>query len=468
MRNLIDRGLALAATLPGADAGCVVLVKESHEANVRWANNALTTNGQMHHLVAEVVALAGVEGGTASGCVSGPVTSPEDVEALVRRAAEVAAGGRPDEDARELVAGSEDADFDEAGAVTSFDVLSGVAEGLGRAFAEAGDAHLFFGFAEHIVTTTWLGTSTGTRRRSVTRLGRLELNAKHPDMVGSAWVGRSSADFVDIDMAALVAEVLQRLAWCENRVELPAGRYEVLLPPSAVADLMIYAYWSMSGREAREGQSVFSDRSPGAAEGATRVGQRLATLPVSMWSDPAAEGMECAPFAAVGSGEAGLMSVYDNGVDVGRVDWMREGELTSLVETRYEAERSGQKGPLRFPTHNLLVDAGGTTSLDEMVADTKRGLLLTCLWYIREVDPEVLLQTGLTRDGVYLVEDGKVVGAVNNFRWNESPVSLLRRATETSASERTLCREWNDWFQLTVAPAMRVPDFNMSTVSQAS
>jgi predicted Zn-dependent protease len=103
-----------------------------------------------------------------------------------------------------------------------------------------------------------------------------------------------------------------------------------------------------------------------------------------------------------------------------------------------------------------------------MIASTERGLLLTCLWYIREVDPEKLLLTGLTRDGVYLIEGGRVVGAVNNFRFNESPVDLLQRITEVGRSEHTLCREWNDFFNRTIMPPIRVPDFHMSTVSQAS
>jgi predicted Zn-dependent protease len=114
------------------------------------------------------------------------------------------------------------------------------------------------------------------------------------------------------------------------------------------------------------------------------------------------------------------------------------------------------------------MDGGGTASLQQMISTTKRGLLLTCLWYIREVDPERLLLTGLTRDGVYLVEDGEVVGAVNNFRFNDSPVELLGRITEVGAAELTLCREWNDYFNRTIMPPIRVPDFNMSTVSQAS
>ena len=113
----------------------------------------------------------------------------------------------------------------------------------------------------------------------------------------------------------------------------------------------------------------------------------------------------------------------------------------------------------------LEVD-GGTGSVDDLVAGTERGLLLTCLWYIREVDPQTLLLTGLTRDGVYLVEDGEITGAVNNFRFNESPVDLLRRFTHASATVPSFSREWgDDYFSRTATPALRVPDFNMSSVS---
>jgi predicted Zn-dependent protease len=110
---------------------------------------------------------------------------------------------------------------------------------------------------------------------------------------------------------------------------------------------------------------------------------------------------------------------------------------------------------------------GGSASLADMVARTERGLLLTTLWYIRTVDPTLLLLTGLTRDGVYLVEDGEVTAAVNNFRFNESPLDLLRRATEAGASEVTLPREWGDWATRAAMPSLRIPDFHMSSVSQA-
>jgi predicted Zn-dependent protease len=117
---------------------------------------------------------------------------------------------------------------------------------------------------------------------------------------------------------------------------------------------------------------------------------------------------------------------------------------------------------------NLVLEVDGATGSEmDLVAATERGLLLTCLWYIREVDPQTMLLTGLTRDGVYVIEDGRIVGAANNFRWNESPIDLLNRFTSASATVRSFSREWgDDYFSRTATPALRIPDFNMSSVSQ--
>ena len=120
------------------------------------------------------------------------------------------------------------------------------------------------------------------------------------------------------------------------------------------------------------------------------------------------------------------------------------------------------------PGDNLLLTGGAAGSLDDLVADTERALLLTCLWYIRLVDPTTLLLTGLTRDGVYLVENGEVTAAVNNFRFNESPVGMLGRLLEVGATMPTLPREWGDYFNRAAMPPVRVEGFNMSSVSQAS
>ena len=258
------------------------------------------------------------------------------------------------------------------------------------------------------------------------------------------------------------ASLAQRLDWARRRVELPAGRYETLLPPGAMADLMTYMYWSAGAKDALDGRTVFSK--PG---GGTRVGEQLANLPVTLRSDPAAPGLECAPFV-IAHASSRDSSVFDNGLALPPTDWIRDGKLSALLQTRHSAQLSGL--PVTPAIDNLILEpaAPGPATLDEMVAKTRRGLLLTCLWYIREVDPQTLLLTGLTRDGVYLVENGEVVGEVNNFRFNESPVGMLHRLAEVGRSEPALPREWSDYFTRVAMPPARIEDFNMSSVSQAN
>ncbi|MDQ3735249.1 MAG: metallopeptidase TldD-related protein, partial [Actinomycetota bacterium] len=160
-------------------------------------------------------------------------------------------------------------------------------------------------------------------------------------------------------------------------------------------------------------------------------------------------------------------SVFDNGLALPAVDWIRDGVLTNLIQTRAWAAKTGATAAPYMD--NLIMEGPGAgPSTEEMVAATERGLLLTTLWYIREVDPQTLLLTGLTRDGVFLVEHGEVTGSVNNFRFNESPVDLLARVSQIGRTQRCLPREWNDYFTRTAMPTLRVPDFNMSSVSPAS
>ena len=150
--------------------------------------------------------------------------------------------------------------------------------------------------------------------------------------------------------------------------------------------------------------------------------------------------------AAASSSE---VSVFDNGLPSERTDWLHDGALARL---RYHRAGAARSGVAMAPYIDNLVlrcgDRDGGT-VDDMVARTERGLLLTCLWYIREVDPATLLCTGLTRDGVYVIENGAVVGAANNFRFNESPVDLLTRATEVGTPVRALGREFGEYLNRT-------------------
>jgi predicted Zn-dependent protease len=440
----------------------VTYVVEGSEANLRWAGNSLTTNGAMRSR--RVVVISFVDGGAGMAAGSVSRSGTPDMEALVAASEQAARDAGPAEDAMPLVGDgpADTGDWDAAPAETSIGVFSEFAPALGQAFGEARDrGELLFGFAEHVLETTYLGSSTGLRLRHDQPTGRVELNGKTPDFSRSVWAGIGTRDFRDVSVAGLAADVERKMAWSRRRIDLPADRYETVLPPSAVSDLMIYLYWTMEARNADEGRNVFAK-----AGGGNRVGERLAALPLTLRSDPAAPGLEAAPFQAI-SASSGSASVFDNGMATPAVSWIDQGVLANLVRPRAWALRT--TAPATAAVDNLILeDPTATATQDEMVAATDRGLLLTTLWYIREVDPQTLLLTGLTRDGVFLVEGGEVTGAVNNFRFNESPVDLLARAVQAGRTERTLPREWNDWFTRTAMPPLRVPDFNMSSVSPAS
>jgi predicted Zn-dependent protease len=470
---VVERGLAASRA-----EGAVVIVEELSQAEVRFANNTTTTNGVRRDRRVAVVSFRSVDTDGSAGFARmavGVASGSGDVEVtdLVRASEAEATGGSPADDASPLVEpglagaagfGVAGAAFDEPAVTTSPAALGAVIAGLGGAFdrARAQDNRLA-GFATHGVETVYVGTSTGVRLRNVQPAGTMELVARSAEGARSVWAGAATStfDFADIDVAAFEARLHQRLAWARRRIELPAGRYEVLLPSDATADLMVALSEAMSGRDAEEGRSPFS--APG---GGTKVGTSLCPLPFALTGDPGRPGLECAPFLVTGA-SATDVSVFDNGLPVARTDWIGDGRLRRLRYHRAAAARSGvEPSP---PVGNLLLALpGATASLDDMIASTERGLLLTCLWYIREVDPVTLLLTGLTRDGVYLVEQGQVVGAVNNFRFNESPLDVLARTTEAGLSERALSREWGEWMNRTSMPPLRVADFNMSSVSPAT
>lgn len=448
--EVVERALALSR----AD-GCIVIASESSSVNLRWANNTLTTNGAGRDRTVAVISIVGEAVGVRSASVV------DDLETLVRASEQAARDAGPAEDAGPLVTGDADADFLDPAGTTTTAVFERFARDLGASFGAArSEGVRLFGYASHDVTTTWLGSSTGLRRRHTQPTGYVETTGKNDQPGGSTWVGQHTRDWSDISVPALDAEVRRRLSWAARRIDLPAGRYETLLPPTAVADLLVYAYWNAGGRDATEGRTVFAK--PG---GGTRIGESLAPAGFSLTSDPRDLQLGNTPFV-VATSSSSRTSVFDNGLDLSATDWISGGALSALVQTRATARTTG--APVTPYIHNLTADGGGTATTDEMVASTERGLLVTCLWYIREVDPETLLLTGLTRDGVYLVEGGEVTGVVNNFRFNESPVDLLGRVAEVGASRPCLPREWSDSFTWASMPTLRVGDFNMSSVSQAS
>jgi len=441
---------------------CSLLLRYSSSANLRWANNTLTTNGFMTGSQLTVVSQIPTAGGTAVGVVTGPASSRVEVDDLVARADAAACDSSAAEDAGDIVSGAESPDWTAPPGTTSIAVFDTFASDLSEVLDRARlEGRLLYGYVDHAVETTYLATSAGLRLRHEQPSGNVGITAKPADLSTSAWVGQPTDDFSDVDVAALDDELVKRIGWAGRAVNLPAGRYETLLPATAVADLLAYAYFVSSGRDAHEGRTVFS--APG---GGTKMGQRIAKPGVRVFSDPQRPGVNAIPFVAA-RGSDSSTSVFDNGLAIDAADWILDGTLTALPTSRHTAAITGL--PWHPLVDNLILEVeGGAGSVDDLVASSDRALLLTCLWYIRKVDSQELLLTGLTRDGTYLVEGGEVVGAVNNFRFNESPISLLGRFTESGATERSWSREWGDFFQRTATPPLRIPDFNMSSVSQAS
>jgi predicted Zn-dependent protease len=452
-QELIERALAASTT-----SDCIVIAHEESSANLRFAGNTLTTNGVSRTRSVTVIAIDGDR----TGVVTRRRVTLDDIGDVVADAERAAQASGSAEDVQPLVGpDASTGSWTDEPAITSIGVFENFAPALGAAFREAEAAgHLLYGYAEHGLETVYVGSSTGLRARHDQPSGRFELTGRSPDGSRSGWSGQSTHTFADVDVAAHATDVARRLEWAQRRIDLPAGRYDTLLPPSAVADLMVYLHWSSGALDSADGRTVFSK--PG---GGTRIGEKLSPLPLTLDSDPAMPGQEMPSFTvATASGRE--TSIFDNGLPLSRTPWIEDGVLRSLIAPRFVAARTGV--PVAPLVGNLRLTAGATESLETMIGQVDRGLLLTCLWYIRTVDPQTLLLTGLTRDGVFLVEGGEVVGAVNNFRFNESPVSLLGRAAAAGEPSAALPREFGDYFQSCIMPPLRIPDFNMSSVSKAS
>ncbi len=261
---------------------------------------------------------------------------------------------------------------------------------------------------------------------------------------GSGWAGATSVRIEDLDAQQLGRVAASKAERSVGAKPLPPGRYTVILDPAAVADLLAFLLSFMDARRTAEGRTPFSR--PG---GASALGEKIAAGVVTLRSDPAAAAAPSAPFDAEGS-------------PVGRVTWMEGGLLRTLSTTRYWA---GRTGATHVPPPTNFLMTGGTTATESMIRATTRGLLVTRFWYIRVVDPQTLLLTGLTRDGLFLIEKGEVVSAARNLRFNESPLQVLARVDMLGPAMRV--RAAGGGAVLMEVPAVRSHEFNFTSVSDA-
>ena len=438
---------------------CVVIITDKTQANLRWANSTLTTNGVIQERAITIIAFVAMEGGMAAGAISRTQINENEISSAIDEAIRSARSAGPAEDAQTLAKDIQSGNWDSEHSPTDSRIFARLAPELGEVLQKSThDAIELFGYAEHTHETTWVGSKGGLRLRHDAPIGRVEMTGKSHQRSRSTWEGVETHDFANVAVATIDGKIRERLDWQAKKIDLPAGKYETILPSGSVADLLTYLIFVSDARNTWEGQSVFSKKG-----GGTRVGEKLTDFPVNLYSDPQ---NSLLPYAAhiSNTSSSPFGSVFDNGQAHKRVDWLKNGVLTSLIQTRATSELTSL--PFTPIGGNLLVDVPGATgNLADCIKRVEHGLLLTTFWYIRMVDPNSLLLTGLTRDGVYYVKNGEVQGATNNFRWNDSPVSALARIASAGASEWTQPREWAGDTSQMFMPPMVIRDFNMSTVS---
>jgi len=272
------------------------------------------------------------------------------------------------------------------------------------------------------------------------------LTIRTPDGGSSGWAGDEGADWSTIESERIATDALAKCEAWRGKTALEPGTYEAVLEPTAVGMLMLRMMGAFDARSAEEGRSYFSKRG-----GGTLLGETLFDERVTIRSDPAFTNAETAPFTQVGEA-------------VGAQTWVEKGVLRNLATSRFWANK--QKVPVR-PAMSNFVMSGGDASLADLIASVKRGVLISRFWYIRALNPRMLSQTGITRDGTFLIENGKISRPVTNFRFNQSLAELLKNVDLLGQPTRVCASENSSAGPPIVVPALKVRAFNLASVSDA-
>jgi predicted Zn-dependent protease len=415
---------------------------QGHErGNIRFALNSSTTNGFQDGLTLSVEANFGKRSGSAS-------TNEFDdraIEAMVRKAEENARLAPENQEFLPPLGPQkylESRTFFESTAGARPEKLAAL---CGPVVQEADRSKVTAaGFLEAGAGCEALATSNGLFVFEPSTSVRFTVSARTSDGTGSGWAGQHQHDITRLNVSRLGKSAMEKTVQSRNPVALDPGKHTVILEPAAVCDLLGLMIGDFEARSADEGRSFFTKKG-----GGNKLGEKLFGDKINLYSDPH---HELAP-GSVYSGE---------GLPVVRRDWIKEGVVNELAYSRFWAKKMGRE-PVPHPT-NLIMN-GGNTTLEEMIKNTKRGVLVTRFWYIRDVDPRSMLLTGLTRDGTFLIEDGKISKPVKNFRFNESPVAMLSNIEAMGRSERTTGSEVDDW--PVCVPPLLVKDFNFASLSDA-
>ncbi len=437
LQRLLDRVLVLVRATKGAEATASAFASQT--GNTRFALNAVTTSGNVARLAISLT----VHFGQRSASATTNQLDDRSIDDLVSRVMRMARLAPEMPEAMPPLAqqyylpipGAVDA------ATARFDPAAR-AKAVAAAIAAADAAKVSIaGFYTHASSTHSIATTAGLHAHHEWTWCDFSCTARTADGSGSGWAGTSSNRVGDLDTAALARIAVDKATASAKPAKLAAGKYTVILEGAAAGSLLGFLLGALSARRADEGRSFFSK-----AGGGTRLGEKLFPDSITLRSDPTDAALSSLPFDG-------------DGLAVAPTTWIDKGVVTNLSYSRYWAKHQN-KLPSGSPGGAQL--AGGTATRAELIRNVQRGVLITRFWYLRSLDPQTILATGLTRDGVFLIENGAIAGPVNNFRFNESPVQMLARCDGLTAA--TIADTEDGAMRV---PTLRTHDFNLASVSEA-
>jgi predicted Zn-dependent protease len=434
-RQLIDRILSFAKA-----EECQVSLSSSENSHTRYANNEITTSGTAQDFSLTIAAT--IEKRT--GRVTFNELSDASLKRAVARAEEIARIAPPDPEYLPPIGAQKypeiNSYFEETAKARAQDRLPGVRAVIEPAVKQQLDSS---GFFTNSAVATAFGNKRGNFRYHRTTNANYSATVRTPDGTGSGWASDGASRITDIDADRLASTAIRKAVESRQPQRIEPGHYTVILEPAAVNDLIPLMMGSFNARQADQGFSFLAKRG-----GGNLVGEQVFSEQVTLRSDPFDPRLPGLPWGG-------------DGLPAEKVTWVEKGVVKNLAYDRYWAEQANHQP---VPMGNFIME-GGTATLEELIKSTKRGLLVTHFWYIRTVNPQTVQLTGLTRDGLFLIEDGRIKMPVMNLRFNDSPAQLLSQVEALSQAVRTgsgLERGGGS-----IAPAIKASRFYFSSVSDA-
>jgi predicted Zn-dependent protease len=429
-----------AVKLSKADA-VRVSVNSSRETNLRFADNQMSTSGVTTNSTIRIQSVFGKRKAsvvTNDRSDEGLRRAVEQSEALARLAPEDPEylGELPQQTYTPV-----NAWFDRTADLSAEDRATAAMTAL--APARAAKDLTVAGFIICNASASAIGNSAGQFAYHRGTSANYTLTARTTDGTGSGWVGSESNDWSAIDFQSVANRAIDKARRSRNPVGIEPGRYTVIFEPEATANLVSLMGGAFQARSADEGRSAFSK-----AGGGTRLGEKIVDERVTLISDPADPLILGSPF----DGE---------GMPTGKQTWVQNGVLNQLAYNRFWANKQGKTATGGAQSLRM---ASGKDTIESMIASTTRGVLVTRLWYLRPLDARTLMYTGLTRDGTFLIENGKIARSIKNFRFNDSPLFMLNNLEGVGAAVRTAGGEGGPGVAM---PPIKVRDFNFSSSSDA-